>query len=104
MHKWCKLIENRLAPTQSPLRQFCKENFQGYNAFKLRKEHREGFLSKNLVERVERAQLAITDLLEQDAQELAICLDSRPTITREIKNYAQSLPYIEVDYTIKPIA
>jgi len=27
IHKWCKLIENRMIPGDSPLRQFCRENF-----------------------------------------------------------------------------
>lgn len=25
--RWCKLIENRIVPGESPLRQFCKESY-----------------------------------------------------------------------------
>jgi activating signal cointegrator complex subunit 3 len=49
---WCKFIENRIYRDDSPLKQFTKFSFSGYNAMKLRKQF-EGFLSMNIYERFE---------------------------------------------------
>ena len=57
--RWCKLIENRMMPCESPLRQFCRESFSGYNAFKMRRENREGFLSSNVVQLLEEKDIHI---------------------------------------------
>lgn len=59
IHKWCKLVENRLIEGESPLRQFCRENWMGYNNFKIRKIHKEGFLSGNLVNMVEEKDMTV---------------------------------------------
>jgi len=58
----CKLLENRMVPGENPLHQFCKENFFGYNSFKLRKENREGFLSSELIERLEEKEFFIEEI------------------------------------------
>ena len=62
--KWCKLIENRMNPYDIPLRQFCKENYQGYNARKTRYEKQEGFMPADLCVRLEEKNVRIDDLRE----------------------------------------
>lgn len=60
---WCKFIENRIYRDDSPLKQFTKFSFSGYNAMKLKK-HFEGFLSFNLYERFEEKNLSVEEYLD----------------------------------------
>lgn len=46
---WCKFIENRVFRDDSPLKQFTKFSFSGYNAMRTRKQM-DGFLSNNVYE------------------------------------------------------
>jgi hypothetical protein len=43
--RWAKLLENRMTDSDSPLKQFCKSSFTGYNSMKNRRDDRGGFLS-----------------------------------------------------------
>jgi hypothetical protein len=47
--EWCKFIENRVFRDDSPLKQFTKFSFSGYNAMRTRKQM-DGFLSNNVYE------------------------------------------------------
>ena len=80
IHKWCKLIENIIVPGQSPLRQFCRENFQGYNTFKNRKEHKEGYLSSDLIDALDEKGMSIDQIRESTLEELSYVLDVRKNI------------------------
>lgn len=102
--RWCKLLENRISPGESPLRQFCRENFQGYNSMKLRKENKEGFLSKDLVERLETKDVYIDQIKESSAEELSYLLDVKKVIATVVKKFSYYLPEIEVNYKLKPVA
>lgn len=54
--KWCKYIENRIYEIHSPLRQFCKISFSGYNSMRVKKE---GFMNKNHYEDMEKSGLTV---------------------------------------------
>jgi len=49
---WCKFIENRIYRDDSPLKQFTKFSYSGYNAMRQRKQF-DGFLSINIYQRFE---------------------------------------------------
>lgn len=111
--KWCKFLEARMIPYQSPLRQFCKENNQGsYNTMRARKEQREGFLESYYLNALENQKnatgdyytLDLNEILEMDAEELAFRAGfNNPSAGRHIKKYASYIPRIKVTYNIKPI-
>lgn len=44
---WCKYIENRVYKDDSPLKQFTRFSFSGYNAMRTKKQM-DGFLGNNL--------------------------------------------------------
>ena len=46
---WCKFIENRIYKDDSPLRQFTRFSYSGYNAMRTKK-NMEGFLSQGYYE------------------------------------------------------
>ena len=46
---WCKYVENRVYKDDSPLRQFTRFSYSGYNAMRTKKEH-DGFLSQGFYE------------------------------------------------------
>ncbi len=83
--RWCKYLENRMIPYQSPLRQFCRENNQGsYNSMRARKEQREGFLDAELVSHleVENASgdimpIPLDELIRMEQNELAFRLGTQ---------------------------
>lgn len=64
----------------SPLRQFCRENFQGYNTFKNRKEHKEGYLSSDLIDALDEKDMNIDQIRESTLEELSYVLDVRKNI------------------------
>jgi hypothetical protein len=43
---WCKYIENRVYQDDSPLKQFTRFSYSGYNAMRTKK-HMDGFLGNN---------------------------------------------------------
>lgn len=45
--EWCKFIENRVYRDDSPLKQFTRFSFSGYNAMRMKKSI-DGFLGNNL--------------------------------------------------------
>ena len=111
--RWCKFLENRMVPYQSPLRQFCKENNQGsYNTMRSRKEQREGFLEADLVGRLEHIKdasneyrtLSIQEILELTPEELLHMVDTRNRATaKHIQKFARYIPKLTLSYTVKPI-
>ena len=102
--KWCKLIENRMNPYDIPLRQFCRENYQGYNARKTRYEKQEGFMPSDLCVRLEEKSVSIDDLLDATDQEINKYLDSGRKFAGEVRKYLRFLPLIEIETSVKPIA
>jgi len=111
--RWCKFLENRMVPYQSPLRQFCKENNQGsYNTMRARKEQREGFLDGEIVGSLENIKdangelkvMTIEEILETDPDELMYKLDTKNKSTaRHIQKFARYIPRMKLTYTVKPI-
>lgn len=59
---WCKFIENRIYRDDSPLKQFTKFSFSGYNAMRLKKQF-EGFLSFNIYQRFEEKNISVEEFL-----------------------------------------
>lgn len=71
---------------------------------KLRKENKEGFLSKDLVQRLEDKDIYIDQLKEMSVDELSYALDVKKVIAQVVKKFAFHLPEIEVNYKLKPVA
>lgn len=61
--KWCKYIENRVYRDDSPLKQFTKFSYSGYNAMRTKKQM-DGFLSNNLYEQFADANVSIEEYLD----------------------------------------
>jgi hypothetical protein len=55
---WCKYIENRVYKDDSPLRQFTRFSFSGYNAMRTKKQM-DGFLSNNVYEQFAEANVTV---------------------------------------------
>ena len=101
---WSKLLENKMLPEDHVLFQFCFENSSGnFSAMKSRKEYKEGFLSQDLVFRVQDKELNLSTLREMSSAEIssAIGLNKRGEI---IKQYCNYIPLIECQWDMKPIA
>jgi hypothetical protein len=60
---WCKFIENRVFRDDSPLKQFTKFSFSGYNAMRTRKQM-DGFLSNNIYEQFAEANVSVEQVLD----------------------------------------
>ena len=60
---WCKFIENRVFRDDSPLKQFTKFSFSGYNAMRTRKQM-DGFLSNNIYEQFAEADVSVEQVLD----------------------------------------
>lgn len=63
--EWCKYIENRVYKDDSPLRQFTKFSYSGYNAMRTRK-HMEGFLPQNYYEEFAGLKISVGQFIEGD--------------------------------------
>ena len=61
--KWCKYIENRVYRDDSPLKQFTKFSYSGYNPMRTKKQM-DGFLSNNLYEQFADANISIDEYLK----------------------------------------
>ena len=61
---WCKYIENRIYKDDSPLRQFTKFSYSGYNAMRTKK-NMDGFLSQNYYEDFARSRLTVGKYLDE---------------------------------------
>lgn len=110
--RWCKYLENRVLPYQSPLRQFCKENNQGsFNTMRMRKEQREGFLQAEYVETLENQKnngeyfcLPINEILDLDIDELTNRLGFKNnSIGKHVRKFATFIPNLKLKYSVKPI-
>ena len=60
---WCKYVENRIYKDDSPLRQFTKFSFSGYNAMRSRK-HMDGFLNQSYYEDFARTNISVGRFIE----------------------------------------
>ena len=103
--KWCKFLENRMYQNDSPMIQFTKGSYSGYNSMKQNKK--EGFLSQDNYNRFVDSKLTVDRALELDTIELAAVLGTthhRSSIQTVIKEYCGYLPRLDIQYTIKPIA
>lgn len=61
--EWCKYIENRVYKDDSPLKQFTRFSYSGYNAMRTRKQM-DGFLSNNVYEQFAEANIKTDEFLE----------------------------------------
>lgn len=61
---WCKYIENRVFRDDSPIKQFTKFSYSGYNAMRTKKQM-DGFLSNNLYEEFASANIRVDEYLDQ---------------------------------------
>ena len=60
---WCKYVENRIYKDDSPLRQFTKFSFSGYNAMRSRKQM-DGFLNQGYYEDFVKANISVGKFLD----------------------------------------
>ncbi len=107
MLHWLKLLENRMTDFDSPLRQFCKSSFTGYNAMKNRREDRGGFLSDDLYERLtgqREEQLPLSELLEWTPEEIAAMLRCNRGSAQNILHFCRMIPRFDTEYRVKPVA
>lgn len=104
---WCKYIENRVFKDDSPLKQFTKFSFSGYNAMRTKKQL-EGFLSHNLYEEFATANIAVDEYLEaSDNSDRAVLFKNKKMGKiglDELKKFCEYIPRVEVNYVLKPIA
>mmetsp|Transcript_29269 Transcript_29269/g.26736 ORF Transcript_29269/g.26736 Transcript_29269/m.26736 type:complete len:232 (-) Transcript_29269:927-1622(-) len=102
---WCKLIENKMAPDDNPLEQFCFDNnMSNYSVMRSKKDRKDGLMSYDLIQRLEYTDMKDLDTIrEAESEEIsaAIGLKQRGGI---IKKYASYIPIINVEWNIKPIA
>ena len=74
---WCKYIENRVYKDDSPLKQFTKFSFSGYNAMKTKKQM-DGFLFNNLYEQFAEANISVDQYLDaSDSSDRAVLFKKR---------------------------
>ena len=102
---WCKFIENRVFRDDSPLKQFTKFSFSGYNAMRTRKQM-DGFLSNNIYEQFAEANISVEQVLDcQDSTDRFALLKkmNKPGI-EEVRKYCEFIPIVDVEYSLKPIA
>jgi activating signal cointegrator complex subunit 3 len=100
----CKLVENRMSVGFSPLQQFSREIFTGYNSRKLHRDSKEGYLDQHWIDRVTDSQIPLYELMEMSPNELSFILNSSKEATKTFKKFIHYLPRLEATYTIKPIA
>ncbi len=60
--QWCKYIENRVYKDDSPLRQFTRFSYTGFNAMRMKKQM-DGFLSQTNYERFYDTKLTVDEYL-----------------------------------------
>jgi activating signal cointegrator complex subunit 3 len=100
----CKLVENRMAMGYTPLQQFSREIFTGYNSRKLHRDSKEGYLDQHWIDRVNDSQIPLYELDEMGAKELSYILNCSTQATKTFQKFIHYLPRIEATITIKPIA
>jgi hypothetical protein len=66
----------------------------GYNNFKIRKIHKEGFLSGNLVTMVEEKDMTVDTIRQLQESELGIALCISGHISNVLKKFVSNLPSI----------
>lgn len=59
---WCKYVENRVYKFYSPLKQFTKFSYSGYNVMRTKK-HMDGFLSNHYYEDFQKLELQVGEYL-----------------------------------------
>jgi hypothetical protein len=102
--RWCKFLENRMYPGQLPLWQFAKENNQGsYNSMKTRKDQKEGFLDSFLIEKLENAEINMSNIEESSIEELGRMMGIKKEMAKYVKSFSSYLPRFKVEYNVKPI-
>lgn len=62
---WCKYIENRIYKDDSPLKQFTKFSYTGYNAMRTKRQM-EGFLNQNTYEEFAKLDISVGRYLEAE--------------------------------------
>lgn len=103
---WCKYVENRIYKDDSPLKQFTRFSYTGYNAMRTKKQM-DGFLNKNCYEDFARSEnLTVGRFLEGDDTDRMALLELRKMHPKvhELKRFCEYMPFLSVEYTIKPIA
>lgn len=61
--EWCKYIENRIYKDDSPLKQFTRFSYTGYNAMRTKKQM-DGFLSQTYYDDFARLDISVGRYLE----------------------------------------
>jgi activating signal cointegrator complex subunit 3 len=102
---WCKLIENKMAPDDHPLEQFCYENnMTNYSVMKAKKERKDGLLSYDLINRLQYTNIKDLDTLRDiESSEISQSLGIKQG-GGIIKKYVSFIPIIHTEWTLKPIA
>jgi hypothetical protein len=103
---WCKYIENRIYKRDCPLKQFTKVSHTGYNTMKNKKKIA-GFLSQTNYEDFAALGISVEEYLQanDDTDRMALLNLRRVTpLVHEIKKYCEYMPFLEVEYSVKPIA
>lgn len=103
---WCKFIENRVYKDDSPLKQFTKFSFSGYNAMRTKKQL-DGFLTGNLYEMFASANISVNQYLDtSDNSDRSVLFGKNMNkyALDEVKKFCELIPKVEVKYALKPIA
>ena len=103
---WCKYIENRVYKDDSPLRQFTRFSYSGYNAMRTKKMH-EGYLSNGLYDEFLSKGISVGKFLDcddhSDMMSLMQLRKNHPKLL-ELKRFCEYVPTVDFSYTVKPIA
>lgn len=103
---WCKYIENRVYKDDSPLRQFTRFSYSGYNAMRT-KRNMDGFLSQQYYEDFAASGLKVGRYLEEAddlGRQALLQLRKQHPKVHDLKRFCEYVPFVTVNYTVKPIA
>jgi len=99
----CRTVDRRICDWESPLRQFAAStNMGGFTAYTSSNVFKGGYISEELVIKIETLGLTPTRIKEMQFKELAFLLRFEEG-ARIAKQYASYLPMLKIEPTIQPI-